>query len=149
MRAAERDVFRAIGLVARAIFFDVHLVGDLEVRLAVLDRVRLHVRFVVRNQVGERLQWRRGAERVEPLVEVALHAVLQVDRAVLVLAAPLVDARALAPQHEVVLRVLVDDARDVGGIDDDRALLLQHGNRLFHRLLLLVVEPTARGARLP
>ena len=32
---------------------------------------------------------------------------------------------------------------NVGGIDDDRALLLEHGDRLLHRLLLIVVQPAA------
>ena len=36
--------------------------------------------------------------------------------------------------------VLVDDARDVGRIDDDRALLLENGDGFGHRLRLLGVQ---------
>src|SRR5262249_57247648 len=81
---------------------------------------------------------RRRAERGEPRVEVALHAVLQIHGAVLVLAAALVGARALTPEQEVVLRIGVDDTRDVRRIDDDGALRFQHCDRLLHRFLLIV-----------
>ena len=66
------------------------------------------------------------------------------DRAVRVLAFRLVDAGADAPEQEVVAGVLVDDARDVGRIDDDRALLLEDRDRLGHHLRLIGVEAAAR-----
>ena len=85
-----------------------------------------------------------GAERGEPRVEVALHAVLQHHRAVGVLALGPVGAAARAPGQEVVLRVGVDDARDVGRVDDLGALGLQHRDGVGHRLGLRLVQPAAR-----
>ena len=51
------------------------------------------------------------------------------------------------PQQEVALRIGRDDARDVGRIDDDRALLLEHGDGLGHHLRLLGVQAAARSLR--
>jgi hypothetical protein len=50
---------------------------------------------------------------------------------------------ARSPQQEIVLRIRIDDARDVG-IDDDRAFLLQHFDGLGHRLRLRLVQAAAR-----
>ena len=71
-------------------------------------------------QLGQRLDRRRCAERREPRVEVALHAVLEDDRAVGVPALRVVEAAADAPEQQVRRRVRRDDARDVGRIDDRR-----------------------------
>ena len=92
----------------------------------------------------ERLHRRRRAERRQPLVEVALHAVLERDRAVLVAAACVVGARADSPQRVVLLRILVDHARNVGGVDDDGAFALEHGDGLGHHLRLVGIQAAAR-----
>ena len=47
------------------------------------------------------------------------------------------------PQQEVVLRILIDDARDVG-VDDGRAFFLEDLDRVGHRLGLRLVEAAAR-----
>src|SRR6185369_3834933 len=86
------------------------------------------------------------AERLQPAVEVALHPVLQHNRAVLVLALRVVGARAAIPAQEVVLRILIDDARNVRGIDDDRALGLEDGNGVVHRLLLIGIQAVAAAS---
>ena len=52
-------------------------------------------------------------------------------------------SHAAAPQQEVVLRILIDDARDVG-VDDGRAFFLEHLDRVGHRLGLRLVEAAAR-----
>src|SRR5207249_10284182 len=58
----------------------------------------------------------------------------------------LLRARAVVPREEVLLRIPVDEARYVGGIDDDGALLFQDGDRVGHRFRLFGVE-TASGRR--
>src|SRR5262249_38369054 len=141
-RAAQPHVLRAIGLVSRAILLEVHLVRDVEVRLAVLDRTGLLMGGIPGDQIFQRFQRRSRTEAVEPLVEVALHSVFEVDRAVLVLAASVVDAAAGVPQHEIVLRILVDHARDIRRIDNDGAALFQDGDRVVHHPSLRVVQPT-------
>src|SRR5206468_12680685 len=68
------------------------------------DLAGLLVSGVPGDQLGQRLHGSRRAKRLQPGIEIALHPVLQIDRAVLVLAAPLLHPRALTPQQEVVDR---------------------------------------------
>ena len=143
--AREADVVGAVGFVARFEELEVHRVGDVEQRLAVLDRAHLLVVGVPLAQLGQRLHRRGGAEGGEPLVEIALHAVGEIDRALLAL--HVVHVGADAPEEVVVGGVLVDDAGDVGGIDDDRALRFEDVDRVIHRLGLLGIESAARRGR--
>ena len=105
------------------------------------------MRLVPCAQLGERLDGRGRSERREPRVEVALHSVLQIDRTVVVLAFCVVGARADSPEQKILLRILRGDAGDVGGIEDNRALLLQYGKRVFHHLQLIGVETAAETFR--
>ena len=143
MRSGQGQVLRPVGLVARAVGREVHLVGDIEVRLSVLDCAGLLVGEVPAAQLGERLDRRGCAQRGQPLVEVALHAVLEHHRTVFVLSLRVVGARAGVPTEEALLRILLDDARDVGWIDDDGALPLQNRDRLRHHLRRIGVETAA------
>ena len=59
MRAGQQKILGAIGLVARPIRLDIHLVGDVELRLAVFEGPGISMRQVPVAQLGERLQ-RRG-----------------------------------------------------------------------------------------
>ena len=144
VRPAEPHVLGAIGFPARAIGLDVHLVRDVELRLPVLDCRARRVREVERAQLGERLHRRRRPERRQPGVEVALHPVLEHHRAVRVLALGVVQPAAGAPRQEVLRLVRIDDARNVGRIDDDGALTAQHVDRLGHRLRARLVQAAAR-----
>ena len=143
MRAGDRDVLRPVRFVARLVRLDVHFVGDVEVGLAVLQGSGLGMRQVPLAQLGQRLDRRGRAERREPLVEVPLHAVLEGDRAIRVPASGVAPARADVPGEEVVLPVLVHDARDLGRIHDDGALLFQDRDRLRHQLRLIRVQAPA------
>ena len=51
------------------------------------------------------------------------------------------------PRGEVVSRVFFDDARNIGGIDDCRALLPQHTDRFRHDLHLNFGQAAADGNR--
>src|SRR5262249_14459043 len=101
------------------------------------------VREVPLAQLGERLDRRGWSEALEPQIEIALHAVLEVDRAARVLALRLIGARAEIPQREIFLRILIDEARHVGGIDDDRALRLEDLDRFGHRSRLIGIQSAA------
>src|SRR5579864_2192846 len=77
------------------------------------------------------------------MVEVALHAVLEVHRTVLVLAFRLVRTRTIGPQQEIVLWILAHEARNFGGIDDLRALLFQNRDGIRHHFRLIWIEAAA------
>src|SRR5436190_603121 len=49
----------------------------------------------------------------------------------------------VAPQQEIVLRIRIDDARNVG-VDDGSAGFLQRLDRIGHRLGLRLVQAAAR-----
>ena len=106
VRRRQRDILRAIELVTAAIGLDVHLVGNVELRLPVLERVRLRMRQVPVAQLGQRLHRRGGAEARKPLVEIALHAVLEDDGAARIHALRSVGAAADLPAQEIPVCVL-------------------------------------------
>src|SRR6266508_4191358 len=58
VRSRERDVLGPIRFVPRFVCLDVHLVGDVEVRLPVLDRAGLGVRQVPLAKLGQSLDRR-------------------------------------------------------------------------------------------
>ena len=62
VRSTQPHVARAVPLVALAIGRHVHLVGVVELRLAVLQRPLARVRTVPGPQLGERLHRRRAAQ---------------------------------------------------------------------------------------
>src|SRR5262249_38168157 len=115
----------------------------------VLDRPFLHVSEIEIAQVSERLDWCRRSKRHQPGIEVLLHPVLEIDRAVDVMALAVVNARTDVPPQEILCRICDDDARDVSRCDDASALFLEGLDRLRHDGLLLRCEaPTRlRGTR--
>ena len=67
MRPRQPDVFHTVGFVANAVALDVHLVGDVEVRLPVLERARSRVRHGERRLLmpaGQVVDLAVGAGRV-------------------------------------------------------------------------------------
>src|SRR5438128_894654 len=72
-------VIRAIRFVARAVGLHVHLVGDVEIRLAKLDGARFLVVAIPLTQLRKRFHRRRGSKGREPMIEIALHTVLEDD----------------------------------------------------------------------
>ena len=142
----QQDVLATVGFVARAVSLHVHLVGDVEQRLSVLDRASALVRDVPHAQPQQILDRCPVAEQRQPRVEVALHAVLEGDRAVGVASLGLLEATARIPVQEVVGGRRLHDAGNVGGIDDHGALRLEHGDDVVHRRLLRGRESTARRA---
>ncbi len=66
---------------------------------------------------------RGGSERSQPLVEVALHAVLKNHGAACVLSFRVGHTGAGVPQEKIPVRVGRDNARDIGGSNDGCALL--------------------------
>ena len=109
---------------------------------------RAGTRGVELPKLGQGLHGRAGTERAEPRVEVALHPVLEDDRALLVRALALRGARADRESQIVARLVRIDHARDDHRIDDDRALALEDLDRVGHRGGLRFVEPAPRR-RLP
>ena len=79
MRRRQENILRAIGFVARLEKILVHRIGDIQQRLSVLDRAGFLVRGVPLAQIGQRLHRRFVAEGFEEGVEVALHAVREID----------------------------------------------------------------------
>src|SRR5262245_51367815 len=144
MRARQCDIFGAVDLVTGAVGFDVHLVGNVELRLPVFERARLRVRQVPLAQLGERLHRRGGPEAREPFVEIALHAVLEDHRATRIHPLRPIGAPANLPAQEIPTDILVDYARNVGWIDDNGTSLPENRDGLGHRLRLLRVQPAAR-----
>ena len=49
-------------------------------------------------------------------------------------------------KREIILRIVVDEAGNLGRIDDDRALLLQDFDRVRHALGLFGIQPAASAA---
>src|SRR5262249_46020889 len=117
------------------------LIRSVELQLPVLEGASLDMREVPLAQLGQRLYRRSGTEACEPLVEVAFHPVLGNDRAAGVRALLCADAIAILPVQIIPASVLLDDARNVGGIDDDGAPLLEHSDCISHRLDLVRIEP--------
>ena len=62
MRRGEKNIFRAIGFVTRFVRFEIHVIGNVEQRLTVLDRAALRVRGVPVAQISERFYRRFRAE---------------------------------------------------------------------------------------
>ena len=95
-------------------------------------------------KLGERLYWRCRAQRTEPLVEIALHAVFENHRAVRVLALGVFEAGTGAPLQQIILWIGRNDAGDVRGIDNHRALLFQRRDRFVHYFILIGIQALAR-----
>src|SRR5262245_58105241 len=140
----EPQVFFSIGSVARGVSFNIHLVRDVQQRLAVLDRARSLMRDVPLSQFSERLHRRRRSERLQPVVEVPLHSVFENNRTRRVLAFGVVQSRADVPEQEIFLRVSGHNAWNLYRIEYDGALPLEYRNRFIHDLSLLWSESTAR-----
>ena len=118
-------------------------------RLAVLDRARALVRDVPVAQVGQRLHAARAAPRLAShLLKSRFMPYLKTIEQSSSLPFPCSAPRADVPRQEVAALVLVHDARDVGGIDDDRALLLEDLDGLRHHLGLSGFRPP-RGSVAP
>src|SRR5262249_20930748 len=128
----------------RAVGLNIYLVRDIELGLPILERASVLVGEVPGAQLGQRLHRCAGPQAREPFVEVALHAVFEDYRTARVLALRLVGAPADLPAQDVLVLVLVDHARKIRRINDDRALLLEDGDRLRHHLRLVGVETAAR-----
>ena len=143
----QQNVLAAVGFVARAVGLHVHLVGDVEQRLTVLDGTGPLVRDVPLPQPQQVLHRRPIAKQRQPRVEVALHAVLEGDRAVGVTSLGLLEATAGIPIEEVVGRHRFHHAGNVCGIHDHRPLRLEHGDHVIHgRRLRRSESPARRGA---
>src|SRR5436190_11703520 len=97
-------------------------------------------------QSGKRFDRRGRTEALQPEIEVALHPVLERDRAILVAPLRMLRAGAVIEEREVVLWILVHVAGDIGGIDDGRSVRLQNSDRIGHRLSLLGVDAATWSA---
>src|SRR5439155_17067057 len=75
---------------------------------------------------------RRGSEGRKPMIEIAFHAVVQDDGTIRIAALGISRAGTNIPSIDVLLWIRIDHAWNLGGIDNDDAVLLQDIDRLGH-----------------
>ena len=144
MCTGQKQILRAICLIARAISRDIHLIRDVELRLAVFEGAGIFVCQIPVAQLRQRFHRCGGPETREPLVEIAFHSIFEDHRARFILALRPIGTAADRPAQKTPAFVPVDDARNVCRIDDDGALLLEDRDSFRHHLRLVGVEPAAR-----
>src|SRR5579872_311602 len=76
---AQQIIFANVGVVAGAIGFQIHFIRNIQARLPEANGAALHVRQVPFPKLGQRFHRSRRAQRLQPRVEIPLHAVLEVD----------------------------------------------------------------------
>ena len=147
MRTSEVHILGAIGLILRLVRHQIHLVGNIQQRLAVLDGPTLRIGNVEPTQFGQRLERRRSTQRRQPHVEVALHAVCEVDGAIRIASLAIVHAAARAPEQKVARGIGNDDAGNICRIHDGGPLTPERCDRFVHHRRLRRVDSAAWRAR--
>src|SRR5213594_2638024 len=146
----QRDVFGAIRFITRPVRFNIHFIGVVQVRLAVFDRTGFLMLQVPLPQIGQGFYGCRWTESREPAIEIAFHAVFRNDGTTGIAALAISRSGTDIPLVDVPVRIGIDNARDICGIDNDDTLFLQNVNRIGHGFDLIRIEPVVkRDARDP
>ena len=134
----------SVRFVASAVGLEIHLVGDVQLRLAVLDGAGIGMSQVEFAKLGERFYRGRGAKRIQPLIEIALHSILKNHGAVRIFALGVFSARTGVPLQQIILWIGGNDACNFRGIDNYCALLFHRQNRIVHYFFLIGIEAVSR-----